>query len=210
MKLVISFIFIIFMINTSYAQDGGKILLDPPETSIGKPLMQALKERKSTRDFSSRKLSIPQLSNLLWAANGINRDDGKRTAPTAMNCQEFDIYVIMEEGIYLYDAVKNELILIKPGDFRKSAGKQEFVAIAPVNLVFVANLAKIKGGNENEKIQWSIIDVGYISQNVYLFCASENLATVVRGYIDKEVLSTIMKLKPDQKIILAQTVGFPK
>jgi SagB-type dehydrogenase family enzyme len=211
MKLIISPLFIIFMINILFAQDLVKIQLDPPQFAKGKPLMMALKERRSTREFSERKLPMRELSDLLWAANGINREEGKHTAPTAMNYQEFDIYVVMEEGIFLYDPFNNQLITIVTGDFRKFTGKQDFVSIAPINLVYVSNLSKISSkGSENDKIQWSNIDVGFISQNVYLYCASENLGTVVRGYLDKDNLAKIMKLKPDQKIILAQTVGYPK
>lgn len=199
------------MINTLFAQEQVKIKLEPPQTGRGKPLMQALKERKTTREFSPRKLPMSEISNLLWAANGINRDDGKRTSPSAMNSQEFDIYLIMEEGIYLYDAVKSELVTIATGDFRKLSGKQDFVAVAPLNLAYVSNLSKFSSkSSESDKIQWSNMDVGFISQNVYLYCASEGLATVVRGSSDKDALAKVMKLKPEQKIILNQTVGFPK
>jgi len=198
------------MINVLTAQSQFSIKLGPPQLAKGKPLMQVLKERKSTREFTNAKLPLSEISNLLWAADGINRDDGKRTAPSAMNTQEFDIYVIMEDGIYLYEPVKNELIRTLGGDFRKYAGKQDFVATAPLNLVYVSDLSKISTGSESEKIQWSNVDVGFISQNVYLYCASEGLATVVRGYVDKDELAKVMKLKPDQKIILTQTVGYPK
>jgi len=211
MKIIVSTILLIFMINVLTAQEFIKIKLNSPQLEKGKPLMQVLKERKSSREYSDKKLSIQELSNLLWAANGINREDGKRTAPTAMNTQEIDIYVILEEGIYLYEPVNNELLPIVSGDFRKSAGKQDFVETAPVNLVFVADLAKISfQNNESDKISWANIDVGFVSQNVYLYCASEGLATVVRGYVDKDALSKVMKLRSDQKVILAQTVGYPK
>jgi len=150
------------------------------------------------------------LSNLLWAAFGINRpDSGKRTAPTAMNMQEIDIYVATADGLYLYNAKENALEPILSEDIRAATGPQPFVKDAPVNLVFVADFAKMRGSEEN-KVFYSATDTGFVSQNVYLFCASEGLATVVRGYVEKDKLAKVMKLRDDQKIILAQTVGYPK
>ena len=168
------------------------------------------KERKTSREFSSEKLPLQVLSNLLWAADGINRPDGKRTAPTAMNKLEIDVYVAMADGLYLYDPKENKLVAVLAGDIRAATGKQPFVKDAPVNLVFVSDYAKFGNIPEDQKAFNSATDTGYISQNVYLFCASEGLATVVRGYVDKPTLATTMKLRSDQKVILAQTVGYPK
>ncbi|MGB8226978.1 MAG: SagB/ThcOx family dehydrogenase [Sedimentisphaerales bacterium] len=192
------------------AEELKPIELPKPQTEGGKPLMQALKERKTSREFSSEKLPMQVLSNMLWAADGINRPDGKRTAPTAMNKQEIDVYVALEEGLYLYDAKENKLIGVLAQDLRQATGKQPFVKDAPVNLVFVADYTKMGNMPDNVKDFYSATDTGYISQNVYLFCASEGLATVVRGAVDKPACSAAMKLRADQKIILAQTVGFPK
>jgi len=147
---------------------------------------------------------------LLWAANGINRPDGKRTAPTARNRQEIDVYVAMEDGLYLYDAKANTLVGILAEDIREKTGMQPFVKDAPVNLVFVADYAKMGDGSAEQKDFYAAVDTGYVSQNVYLFCASEGLATVVRGMVDREPLAEVMKLRSEQKIILAQTVGYPK
>jgi nitroreductase len=147
---------------------------------------------------------------MLWAANGINRPDGKRTAPTARNMQEIDVYVALEEGLYLYDAQANTLAPVLAGDIRGTTGKQDFVKIAPVNLIFVADYAKMGDVPDEQKNFYSATDTGYVSQNVYLFCASENLATVVRGMVDRPALSAVMKLPDTKKIILAQTVGYPK
>jgi SagB-type dehydrogenase family enzyme len=177
----------------------------------GKPLLQSLQERKTSREFSAEKLPDQVLSNLLWAANGINRpDSGKRTAPTASNRQEIDIYVALAQGLYLYDAKTHSLQPVLAEDLRANTGTQAFVKDAPVNLVFVADYAKMGRSNDTDKGFYSAADTGFVSQNVYLFCASEGLATVVRGLIDRPALATAMKLRPDQKIILAQTVGFPK
>ncbi|MFA5785148.1 MAG: SagB/ThcOx family dehydrogenase [Phycisphaerae bacterium] len=196
--------------NAPAAQDSKTIQLPEPQKTGGKPLMQALAERKTSREFSTKELPDQVLSNLLWAAFGINRPDGKRTAPSAMNQQEIDIYVALAKGFYLYDAQSNSLKLVLEKDLRKMTGKQPFVEVAPVNLVYVADLSKMTRGSEQDKAFYSGADVGFIAQNVYLFCASENLATVVRGYVDKEILAKAIGLRPDQKVILAQTVGYPK
>ncbi len=194
-----------------YAKDIEPIRLPAPQTEGGKPLMQALKERKSLREFSAKELPLQMLSDMLWAACGINRPEtGGRTAPTAKNMQEIDVYVVKAEGVYLYDAKANILAPILAGDIRAITGKQSFVKDAPVNLVFVANLSKMGGMDAASMDLYSATDTGYISENVYLFCASEGLATVVRGWVDKPALEKAMKLGRGQKVILAQTVGYPE
>jgi len=193
------------------AQDLKSIQLPPPQMDGGKPLMRALKERKSTRSFGPEKLPRQTLGNLLWAAFGINRPDtGQRTAPSAMNRQEIDIYVATADGLYLYDAKANTLQSVLADDVRAATGMQPFVKDAPVELVYVADYARMGGGTDDEKNLYAAADTGFIGQNVYLFCASEGLATVVRGSVDRTALAKTMKLRPGQKIILAQTVGYPK
>jgi SagB-type dehydrogenase family enzyme len=193
------------------AQEPNSILLPKPQMDGGKPLMQALKDRKTSREFSSKKLPLQTLSNMLWAANGINRPDSKKhTAPTAMNCQEIDIYVAIADGLYLYDANSNVLKAVLAEDVRSATGRQPFVKDAPVNLIFVADYSKMSRASDEDKAFYSATDTGFISQNVYLYCASEGLATVVRGMVDKQALPKLMKLRDNQKIILAQTVGYPK
>jgi len=186
-----------------------QVQLPPPQTDGGRPLMQALKERKSTRAYSSQKLPEQVLSNLLWAAWGTNRPDGKRTAPSAMNRQEIDVYVVLAEGAYVYDAKAHALKPAAPGDLRAQTGGQPFVKDAPLNLVYVADTAKMGGGSEQDKTVWYGAAAGFISQNVYLYCASEGLATVVRGMVDRDPLAGSLSLRPEQKIVLAQTVGYP-
>jgi len=178
----------------------------------GKPLMEVLRNRQSSREFAPRKLSDQVLSNLLWAAFGVNRaDTGKRTAPSAMNWQEIDIYVVTADGAWLFDAKAHALSPVSSEDLRGLTGKQAFVKDAPLNLVYVADQAKMgKNTSQGEKTLIAGADTGFISQNVYLFCASEGLATVVRGSIDKPALATALKLRADQAVILAQTVGYPK
>ena len=194
-----------------YAQGLKPIQLPKPQMDGGKPLMQALKERKSTRSFSTEKLPDQVLGNMLWAAFGINRPDtGHRTAPSAVNWQEIDIYVATTNGLYLYEAKGHTLQPVLAADIRAETGGQPFVKDAPVELIFVADYSRMGKGAEEGKNLMAAADTGFISENAYLFCASEGLATVVRGSVDKTALAKTMKLRPDQKIILAQTVGYPK
>jgi SagB-type dehydrogenase family enzyme len=182
-----------------------------PQVDGGRPLMQVLKDRSTSRSFSAEKLQLQVLSNLLWAAFGINRpDSGKRTAPSAMNWQEIDIYVAAADGLYLYDAKAHLLQPVLSDDIRAMTGRQPFVKEAPINLVYVADFTRTGTASQEDKELYSAADTGFISENVYLYCASEGLATVVRGSIDRAALAKAMKLRPDQKIILAQTVGHPK
>jgi len=187
-----------------------RIALPAPQTEGGKPLMQALNERKSTREFAEQKLPEQVLSNLLWAACGINRPDGRRTAPTAMNKQEIDVYVILAEGAFLYDPKEHSLIEVTAADLRAQAGTQDYAKEAPVNLVYVADTAKVAGGDDPTKILFYGTATGFISQNVYLYCASEGLATVVRASVDRSALAQSLGLRPGQRITLAQSVGYPK
>jgi SagB-type dehydrogenase family enzyme len=193
------------------AQELKPIQLPEPQTDIGRPLMQVLKDRKSTRSFSPETLPRQVLSNLLWAAFGINRpDSGKRTAPSAVNWQEIDIYVATADGLYLYDALSQSLKQVLTKDIRAMTGRQPFVQEAPVNLIYVADLSRMGSATAEDKALYSAADTGFIGQNVYLYCSSEGLATVMRGSIDRPALAKTMNLRPDQKIILAQTVGYPK
>jgi SagB-type dehydrogenase family enzyme len=203
-------LFALCLTSLGQAQELQPVQLPKPQTDGGKPLMQVLKERKSVRAFSSQDLSEQTLSNLLWAACGINRPDGRRTAPSAMNRQEIDIYVVTAKGAWLYDAKEHLLKPVAAGDLRTLAGTQEWVKEAPVNLVYVADTAKMGGGDEEARTLYSGADTGFIAQNVYLYCASEELATVVRASVDRPALSKALGLRPEQKIILAQTVGHPK
>ena len=186
------------------------ISLPAPRMEGGKPLMAALKERHSSRAFSAKPLPFQVVSDLLWAACGINRaDSGKRTAPSARNWQEVDVYVVLPEGAYVYVAKANTLQAVVKGDWRKQTGMQDFAATAPLNLVFVADPSKMKGASPEDLAMYYGADTGFISQNVYLFCASEGLATVVRGLVDREALAKALNLSGQHKIVFAQTVGYP-
>lgn len=193
------------------AQKADSIKLPPPQTDIGKPLMQVLRSRQSSRSFDSKPLSFQELSNLLWSANGINRPEtGKRTAPSAMNWQEVDVYVVVKEGAYIYDPKAHSLMPVAAKDLREATGRQAFAKEAPLNLVYVSDRARMTRASEEDKNMWGAADVGFIAENVYLYCASQGLAVVVRGMVDRETLSSALKLRPEQKIILAQTVGYQK
>lgn len=208
-KLLVGLVlaFALFCTLPGYAADS--VQLPTPQMEGGKPLMQALKDRISIRAFGEGKLPMQTLSNLLWAAFGVSRADGRRTAPSAKNWQEIDIYVAMPEGMFLWDHKKNALNPIEMKDIRSMTGTQAYVKEAAINLVYVADYAKVSGGGADKDLLVGA-DTGFISQNVYLYCASEGLATVVRAGIDREALSKVLKLRPEQKIILAQPVGYPK
>ena len=206
----ISFIVLCFLFINVAAQD---ITLPAPQRTGGKPLMEALNERKTTREFTDENLTQQQLSNLLWAAWGINRPDNRRTAPSAMNKQEIDLYVALPGGLYLYMAESHSLKMINNHDIRGLTGSQEFVATAPINIVYVADMAKT-GKNEADSIQdsdlfMSYANTAFIAQNIYLYCASENLGCVVRGGAPDERLPQELQLRPNQRITLAQTIGVP-
>lgn len=209
LRIKITFLtgFLVMFFANAHAQE--IIKLPAPKTEGGMPLMQALKERKSGREFSSRTLSPETLSNLLWAAWGINRPDGHRTAPSARNLQDMDVYVAMSHGLYLYEAKDHQLKKILNEDIRAATGNQEYVAKAALNLIYVSDLARLKVPDPMGVEFFIGAHTAFLSQNVYLFCASEGLSTVVRGNVDKAALAKIMKLREDQKISLAQSVGYP-
>lgn len=201
MKTKILSIFLICCFG--YTMNAQEIKLPAPHKNGGQPLMKVLNERKSGRSFSDKDLTDQQLSDLLWAANGFNRED-KRTVPTARNCQELELYVILKDGIYFYNAKEHKLTLVKSGDFRKDAGMQEFVADAPVNILIVSDTKKAAS------LQYSYTNCGYISQNIYLYCASEGFSTVARGAFDKDLLHDLLGLPEHLQVLLAQTVGYAK
>ena len=211
MRKTLALVFAAGFIFSGIAQD---IKLAEPAKSGGMPLMSALAARKSTRAFSPNEIPIQALSNLLWAASGLNRENGRMTAPTACNWQEIEIYAFMKSGIYVYLPKENILKKYMDGDMRAMTGMQEFVRTAPLVLVYVADRSKMKGrdgvdADEKAKDFYCCTDTGFVSQNVYLFCASEKLNTVVIGYLDRVELEKALKLSKDKKVILSQPVGIP-
>ena len=193
-------IFTLLLAGFVFSASAQDIQLPAPQKTGGKPLMEALNLRQTTREFSAKELDMQTLSNLLWAAYGFNRPD-KRVVPSANNKQEVDLYVRLQSGIYFYDAQANVLIQKVTGDHRKSMGKQDFVWDAPLNLFLVGN-SEISGSYQ--------IDSGFIVQNVYLFCASEDLAVVIRGYFDAKEIHELMNFTDKQVVVITQTVGYKK
>ena len=195
--------------NTALAEEQKPIKLAQPQLDVN-PLLNLLAKRNSSRAFSTEALPVNILSNLLWAACGINRpDSGKRTAPSAKNEQEIDVYVATATGLYLYDPKSSLLKPILAKDIRGMTGIQEFVKDAAVNLIYVADYSKMGSLSDETKLMYAAAGTGFISENVYLYCASEGLATVVRASIDRPALAKVVGLRPDQRIILAQSVGYP-
>lgn len=193
------------------AQEAEMIVLPKPQMDGGMPLLDALKQRHSTREFAAQPLAPQELSNLLWAASGVNRpESGKRTAPSARDWREVDVYVATADGTFRYEPDRHALRQVLANDMRALTGTQDFVAAAPVNLIYVADLDRMQGTTAEHKTLYSATDTGFIAQNAYLYCASAGLATVVRGSIDREALGAALGLGPSQRIILAQSVGYPK
>jgi len=186
------------------------ITLPPVEKHGGLPLMDALAQRRSGRDFAPDAIPLPVLSQMLWAAWGVNRSDGNRTAPTAIDCQEIDLYVTLPEGAYLYDATTHALQLTAAHDVRRVTGYQDFVDAAPLDLVYVADHARMSLVPVGQRERYSCVAAGAIAQNVYLFAASAGLSTVLRAWIDRNAIADALGLTHDQQVLLSQTVGFPK
>ena len=215
--LLVMGLFLFVSTGSALAQEAQVIKLPPPQMDGGMPLMKALKLRQSTRGNygPDTPLSMQTISNLLWAADGVNRSPNKRTAPSAVDWQNIDIYVTTEDGLFLYDAQKNELKVLGHEDVRAVAGDvklQPFVKTAPLNLIYVADFNRARGfGGQGDIMPtaetWSFAGTGAIAQNVYLYCASEGLACIVRAMADGDAIAKTLKLRPDQKFMLAQTVA---
>jgi len=187
-----------------------RIALPAPRLQTGLPLMQALARRASSRAFASKPLARQHLAGLLWAAAGINRPaSGKRTAPSAHDRREITVYAVLADGLYRYDAAQHALVLVKAGDLRALTGRQRFAARAPLNLVYVLDFNRTPGVPRPAALEAGAIAAGAMVQNAYLYCASAGLATVVRGWIDKPKLAKAMGLGPRERILVAQTVGYP-
>lgn len=188
------------------------VKLPKPNLNRTGAVMKALSERQSTREYASKALSLADLSDLLWAANGINRSDsGKRTAPSAMNKQDVDVYVVLPEGTYLYDAKNHELNLVAEGDHRGAvAGGQAFVKTAPVSLVLISDISRFGDAKSARNQLMGAMDAGIVSQNISLFCSSANLATVPRASMDFDQLKKVLKLKETQMPMMNHPVGYFK
>ena len=199
MKKGLLVIALLCLVGYVSAQD---IQLVPPTKTGGKPLMDALNDRQSNRSFDKKDLQAQNLSDLLWAAYGFNRED-KRTVPSSQNKQEVDVYVMLSSGIYFYDAKANKLIQKEKGDFRAALGQPNISDNAALSLIYVINLDK----NSRDA---GLIDAGFSIQNVYLYCASAGLGSVARGSFTRPDLHNVMKLTDKQEVALVQAVGYVK
>jgi SagB-type dehydrogenase family enzyme len=195
-----------------------KIKLPEPQKDLKFPLMKALEKRRTIRKWNDVPISEQEISNLLWAACGITKSKygnvkSKRTAPSACNSQEIRVYAIMQKGVFLYNEEDHELIEITPKDIRDNIGTQKMMKSAPMGLVFVADLSRMKSPflRSMEAKRFSAwVDTGYISQNVYLYCAASNLGTAVLSLVNRDKLHKLIGLKEDEKIVLTQVVGHLK
>jgi nitroreductase len=208
---ILQFVGIMIMSNAVLPQTGSTIALPPPQTTGTVPLTQALRSRRSTREFSPRPLPRDILSTLLWSGFGVDRlDTGGRTAPSAHNWQEIEILAALQDGTYRYDVHDHALRLIVASDLRTATGIQDFVGTAPLNLVYVADFGKMGDASAEDRAFYASANAGFIAPNVYLYCAAAGLACVVRGLVDRRKLAPALQLRIDQRIVLAQTVGYAK
>ena len=211
MKKSISVFCVMLMATTLMAQTSS-IALNQPDTNRGLTIMKAFVQRSSQSKFDTLSLKLQDLSDLLWAADGINRtESGKRTAPSAMNSQDVDVYVVIKAGAYLYDAKKHQLDLVTAGDFRlQVAGRQDNFAGAPVFCVLVSDISRFKSGTDSLKLSWAALDAGIVSQNIGLFCAGNGFATHPRVTMDVPKLREVLKLKASQYLMINNLVAYRK
>jgi len=193
---------------TAFAQETK--MLPAPRKEAGKPLMQVLQARRSIREYSQRPLSAQTLSDLLWAAYGVNRPSGDRTAPYWRHIMVIDVYAAMADGVWLYDPKQHALRAHLDIDIRAQTGVQDFVATAPLNFVYVVHGERMKDVSAEDRRLYGSVDAAFAGQNVYLYCASEGLASVFRGAVDYAKLGRAMRLGDGQFVAFAQTVGYPR
>ncbi|MBN2893458.1 MAG: SagB/ThcOx family dehydrogenase [Bacteroidales bacterium] len=211
MKTFYTSIFITFLTLTTFSQIQQKIVLNQPDTSRGYTVMHALANRASEKEYDTINLSLQDLSDLMWAANGVNRPEEKnRTAPSAINGQDIDIYAFMIDGVYFYNAFDHILELVVEGDYRDIvAGSQYWVADAPVICVLVSDISRFKFGDDDQRMLWAAFDAGIVSQNISVFCASVGLATRPRASMEIDKIIDLLNLTETQHPMLNNPVGYP-
>lgn len=205
-------LFLFFILTISaYAQleNSTEIKLNQPDKTKSFSLMNSLNQRASVRNWAEKEMDKQDLSDLLWAANGINRPEkGLRTAPSAHNAKDIDLYVFTKEGVYLYNPEKHSITMLKKGDFRSQIGKQKYVVDAPVSLILVSDIRRFKKANKEICLNWAALDAGMVSQNISLFCTSANMGTVPRTFFDEDKIKKVLELNPSQHIMLHHPVGY--
>jgi SagB-type dehydrogenase family enzyme len=212
MKNLIIALLLVFSAGLINAQDSKTIILNPPDLTRGYPVMKALSVRASVNEYKPDDLILQDLSDLVWAANGINRpESGKRTAPSAMNSQDIDVYVVMRSGAYLYNPQKNCLEFVSAGDHRALvAGEQANFAVAPLFLVLVSDISRFTRAEDDVKLTWAALDAGIVSQNIAIFCAGVGLGTRPRAWMDSDLLRDALHLKESQHLMMNHPVGYLK
>ena len=208
MKKTFTLLFLLLVICSTNNLIAKEIKLPKVNLDKGKKLMECFSLRKTSRQFSTRPISAQVISEILYAADGINRPDGRKTVPTARNTQGQSIYVATAKGVWLYIPKNHSMKPILNKDIRKECGLQAFHAKAPMILIYVANLTKI-GKDRAEQLPYAGNHAGYSSQNVYLYAASENMATVVCGLVNKPKLGKILNLPENNEVIFTQVIGYP-
>lgn len=210
MRRLFFFFVLSSIFNGAFTQELKLLTLNQPDKKRGLPVMQALEKRASADVFSSKKLTLADLSDLLWAANGINRPElKKRTSPSALNAQDIDVYVFMEEGIYLYNAIVNILDPVAKGDYRMLlAGRQQDIADSPVILLLVSDISRFSSGENSSRLTWAAMDAGIVSQNISVFCAAVGLSTRPRVAMDPVKVRDVLKLKDSQFPMLNNPVSY--
>jgi SagB-type dehydrogenase family enzyme len=192
-----------------------RIKLPLPQKDMDFPLMKAIETRRTKRKWKDSPLSYQEISNILWAACGITHEETKRsksrrTAPSACNSQEIKVYIALPDGLFLYDEKNHQLIKVLSDDIRKEIGTQKMMHSAPVGLIYVSDYSKLKTlifKDDNRKWFTSTADTGFISQNVYLYCAAANLSTAILSLVDREKLHGIMGLADFEKVVYTQVIG---
>jgi SagB-type dehydrogenase family enzyme len=211
MKRLILFFTVLIVTANMHAQELSVIKLSEPNKSGGTPVMKVFNDRHSDREYASTPIRPQDLSDLLWAANGINRSDGKRTAPSARNVQDVDVYVILPKGAYFYEAKTHSLNPVSAGDHRNAvASGQDFAATAPMCIVLVTELARLGDASAERTKLMGAVDIGIVSQNINMVCAALGLSTVPRATMDHTALKKVLKLTDTQMAIMNNPVGYPK
>jgi SagB-type dehydrogenase family enzyme len=217
LRIFIALLIVSFLPWPGQGQGVKTIKLNEPNKKRGLPFMETLSVKASAREWSDEELNLQDLSDLLWAANGINRPEEKKyTASSAMNAHDVDLYLFMKDGVYLYDADTHALRQILDGDHRSEImmapppGARPAPSNPPVQIILISETARFRAGSPELKYEWGAIDAGIVSQNISLFCAATGLKTRPRAMMDRERIKKLLDLKETQHVFLNHPVGYAK